>query len=400
MAGSAGQDHLPGDVMQDWEGGPAYYAAWRNGPSTDPSFFPIAVWLQAPDSPSSATKYREIGVNLHIGLWEGPTDAQLTAAAALPTSVISAQNAAGLGSPLAGVIKAWLQQDEPDNAQDNTEDPVPPATVVSTYKSMVAADPTRPVYVNLGQGVAADTWYGRGNRTNHPEDYPLYAQGGDILSFDVYPMNVFAVAESAQDWKRAFHDTVAQNIWYVANGVDRLRSWSNQKKPVWAWIETTNFNGEAGFALTPDLVTAEVWMAIIHGARGIGYFCHVFSPSFIEAGLLADAAMTARVGAINAQIQGLAPVLNTQSVANGVVTVSSNAAVPIDTMLKRLGSNTYLFAVGMRPAATTATFTLRGISGDPKVEVVGEGRILDATHGVLSDAFTAHAVHIYRLAHR
>lgn len=399
-AGSATQDYLPGEVMQDWEGGPAYYGHWRNGPSTDPSFFPIAVWLQAPDSAGTAAKYREIGINMHVGLWEGPTEVQLTAAAALPTVVIASQNAIGLTSPNAGLIKAWLQEDEPDNAQNNTEDPVPPETVVATYKSMVAADATRPVYLNLGQGVAADTSYGRGHRTNHPEDYPVYAQGGDILSFDIYPMNVFTVAETEQDWKKAFHNTVAQNIWYVANGVDRLRTWSSQKKPVWVWIETTNFDGQAGFALTPDLVNAEVWMALIHGARGIGYFCHVFSPSFIEAGLLADAAMTARVSAINTQIRSLAPVLNTQSVANGVTTASSNAAVPIDTMLKRYGGNTYLFAVGMRPATTTATFTLRGISGKSNVEVIGENRSLEATDGVLSDVFSAHAVHLYRLAHR
>ncbi|HMA96203.1 MAG TPA: hypothetical protein VKP30_26130 [Polyangiaceae bacterium] len=399
-AGSAAQGYLPGDVWQEWEGGPAYYGRWRNGPSTDPSFFPIAVWLQAPDSAGTAARYREIGVNMHVGLWEGPTEAQLTAAAALPTVVIATQNATGLASPNAGLIKAWLQGDEPDNAQDNTEDPMPPETVIANYQSMVAADATRPVYLNFGQGVAADTWYGRGNRTNHPEDYPVYAQGGDILSFDIYPMNVFTVAESEQDWKKAFHNAVAQNIWYVASGVDRLRAWAGQKKPVWVWIETTNFNGQAGFALTPDLVAAEVWMALIHGARGIGYFCHVFSPSFIEAGLLADAAMTARISTINTQIRSLAPILNTQSVANGVATTSSNAAVPVDTMLKRFGGSTYVFAVGMRPAATTATFTLRGVSGKSNVEVVGEGRSLEATDGVLRDAFSAHAVHIYRVAHR
>jgi hypothetical protein len=386
-----GQVTLPGDVMEPWEGGPSYYDPWSNGPPTDPAFFPIAVWLQAPDSANTAA---------HVGLWEGPTETQLAAATALPTMVVASQNATGLGSPNATLIKAWLQQDEPDNAQNNTEDPVPPATVVDKYRLLVGADPTRPVYLNLGQGVAADTWYGRGNRTNHPEDYLVYAQGGDILSFDIYPMNVFGVADSAQDWQKAFHDVVAQRIWYVASGVDRLREWSSRAKPVWVWIETTNINGEAGFALTPDLVNAEVWMALIHGARGIGYFCHVFSPSFIEAGLLADPTMLARVSAINAQIKTLAPVLNTQSVSNGVTTESSNSAVPVDAMLKRYGGSTYLFAVGMRPAATTATFTLRGFSGVGAAEVLGEGRSLSVTAGVLKDDFAAHAVHVYRVANQ
>ena len=76
---------------------------------------------------------------------------------------------------------------------------MPPQVIIDGYKAMVAADATRPVYLNLGQGVAADTWYGRGNRTNHPEDYPLDSQGADILSFDTYPMNVFTVPDSAQE---------------------------------------------------------------------------------------------------------------------------------------------------------------------------------------------------------
>jgi hypothetical protein len=67
-------------------------------------------------------------------------------------------------------------------------------------------------------------------------------------------------------------------------------------------------------------------------------------------------------------------------------------------MLKRLAGSTYLFAVGMRPGPTTATFTLRGFTGTNSVEVVGEDRSLSATDGVFADTFTSHAVHIYRTA--
>ena len=388
-------DDFPGDAFAPWEGGPDYYTQWENGPSADADFFPIAVWLQAPEAAATATRYRDIGINMHIGLWEGPTEAQLAAADALPTSVIASQNEVGLTSENAGIIKAWLQLDEPDNAQNGTEDPMPPAEVVAAYDAMVGADDTRPVYLNLGQGVAADTWYGRGNRTNHPEDYLEYAAAGDILSFDTYPMNVFPAEASDPDWKQAFHTEVAQNIWYVARGVDRLREWVDYEKPVWVWIETTNFNGEAGFALTPALTKAEVWMAIIHGARGIGYFCHVFSPSFIEAGLLADDAMTEGVHAVNDQISALAAVLNTRSVSNGVTVTSSSTEIPIDTMLKRHAGLTYVFAVSMRPGAATATFTLRDFNGAATVDVLGEDRTLDMVDGEFEDDFEDFSVRIY-----
>ena len=47
FAGAASEDeYLP------WEGGPAYYAKWANGPRSDPDSFPIAVWLQSPNNAS------------------------------------------------------------------------------------------------------------------------------------------------------------------------------------------------------------------------------------------------------------------------------------------------------------------------------------------------------------
>jgi hypothetical protein len=391
--GTPSNGYLPGDVMVPWEGGPSYYGRWANGPSTDPNVFPIAVWLQ---QPTNAPAFRAVGINLFLGLWDGPSEAQLSTLAANGMPTFCSQNSVGLTSANRGMIKAWTQIDEPDNAQNNTEDPMPTADVVSAYNAMVAADPTRPVFLNLGQGAASDLWYGRGHRTNHPEDYPEYALGGDILAFDTYPMNVFPVPATDPDWKRAFHDAVSQNIWYVALGVDRLLDWSGHGKPVWAWLECTNIQGDSRYALTPTHVKAEVWMTIIHGARGIGYFSHHWNP-FSETGLLEVDAMRLAIAEVNAQITALAPVLNTQSVANGVTVASSVAEVPVDTMVKRAGGYTYVFAVGMRPGGTTATFTLRGFSGALPVEVVGESRTVSASGGVFQDAFSSYAVHIYKI---
>ena len=50
------------------------YAMWNNGPSPDPTYFPIGVWLQ---SPHRAQAYQAIGINTYVGLWQGPTTEQL-----------------------------------------------------------------------------------------------------------------------------------------------------------------------------------------------------------------------------------------------------------------------------------------------------------------------------------
>src|SRR5205823_14693185 len=43
-------------------------------PLADPKFFPIAVWLQ---NASNAAKYRDIGINVYVALYRGPTEQQL-----------------------------------------------------------------------------------------------------------------------------------------------------------------------------------------------------------------------------------------------------------------------------------------------------------------------------------
>ena len=378
-------EYLPGDVMQPWEGGPSYYKKWSHGPSSDRSFFPIAVWLQ---QPANADAYKSIGINQYVGLWSGPTEAQLRKLLAEHMPAICNQNAVGLASSGNAMVTAWMHQDEPDNAQwladrNGWGPPVLPSTIVAGYQSMVSADPTRPVYINLGQGVAWDGWYGRGDRSNHPEDYVEYAKGADVLSFDIYPINS--------------KDSIRDNIWVVAHGIDRLRQWSNYQKPVWCWIECTHIDSAVGRRPSPTEVKAEAWMAIIHGARGIGYFAHRMTP-FDETGLLDDSEMGSTVSAINAQISSLAVELNTQSVSNGVTVATDNANVPVDVMLKRDKGYTYLFSVATRPGSTNATFNLRGFSGNASVQVIGENRQISAANGVFLDSFGAYTIHLYRIA--
>jgi hypothetical protein len=362
---------------------PAYHSRWKNGLPADTAFFPIAVWLQ---SPSNAAKYKQAGINLYIGLWEGPTQAQLSALAAAGMRVICDQNGAGLQDPGSKTIVGWMHNDEPDNAQARAGggyDPcVPPAQIGSGYQAMRAKDSTRPVLLNLGRGVAVTDWIGRGTCTGKIDMYPEYGRGADILSFDVYPVN----SEEAK---------VRGNLWYVAKGVDSLRNWSGNAKPVWAWIETTRIAQSPPDKPTPAQVRSEVWMALIHGATGIGYFCHTFYPSTIEAAFLGDSGMLAGITAVNALIRALAPVLNSPSEPGSVSVTSSAAGVPVDILVKKHGGSAYVFAAAMRPGQATATFAL---AGGTEAEVLGENRRIPIANGKFSDAFTDYGVHLYRVA--
>jgi len=360
------------------------YAQWENGPPHDAGFFPIAVWLQ---SPGNAKRYSQAGINTYIGLWRGPTEEQLAELKKAGMKVICDQNKTALKHIDDPTIIGWMHGDEPDNAQSLGKGkgygpPILPEKIVTDYYKIRQADPTRPVILNLGQGVAWDGYYGRGVRTNHPEDYPEYIKGCDIASFDIYP----AVHSKPE---------VAGNLWFVANGVERLTKWAEGKKVVWNCIECTRISNPEKKA-TPHQVKCEVWMSIIHGSMGLIYFVHEWEPKFDESALLHDAEMLSAVTAINRQITELAPVLNSPTIENAASVSSSNEAVPIAIMVKKHDGGMYLFAAGMRGDKTTATFTLQQAQGVKSAEVIGENRTINIKDGVFKDDFKAWDVHLYR----
>jgi hypothetical protein len=371
---------------------------YANGLPKDSSYFPIAVWLQAP---SNAARYKAIGVNLYVGLYKGPTSQQIAELKRAGMPVICDQNEWALNHLDEKTIVGWMHGDEPDNAQsltgywqnDTTRitkawpeyagrkwsgygPPIPPSLILQSYRRIAKADPTRPVILNLGQGVAWEGWGGRGVRTGKLEDYPLYVRGCDIASFDIYPV----VHSNA---------AVRGRLEFVPKGVGRLLDWTENRKPVWSCIETTRINAGDRKA-SPTQIRSEVWMAIIRGATGLIYFAHEFKPRFQEAALLNDATTANAVKNINQQINNLAPVINSPTLPGAVKTTSA------EVMAKRHGGDLYLFAADMSGEGSTSTFQLSSPESGV-VEVIGENRLISLNDGKFVDAFAGYGVHLYRV---
>ena len=376
------------------------YAQWSRGPSTDPSYFPIGVWLQAPRSEKVAA-YSGAGFNLYIACSWDETEAGMNRLRNAGMRIFLSQTGdyapTHMDDP---VIAGWLQQDEPDNAQPNPSGgyyspvaPLPSTTwstcptlnIYTQYLNKQAVDPTRPIFMNLGQGVAWDGWIGRGTRTNHPEDYPEYALGCDIVSYDIYP--------GASD-----RPETEDKFWLVAFGVDRLIAAAKPNQPVWNCIECTKINSTE--QASPEEVKAEVWMSIIHGSMGLVWFVHTWVPTFDEDGLLADPVMLAAVSDINWQVRSLAPMLNSPTLVGEVNTSSSNPGVPIDTMVKRVDEINYVFSVSMRNGATTGTYYGPNFPPLAVAQVIGEDREIPITAGWFTDDFDPYEVHLYRILSR
>lgn len=360
------------------------YSLWKNGPSTNPSYFPIGVWLQ---EPNLAEKYKAAGINFYIGLWRGPTDEQLSKLKTAGMRVICYQNEVSLKYKDDPIIMGWMHGDEPDNAQPVRGKPrtygpaIPPQTIIDDYKKIAANDPTRPVILNLGQGVANEEFRGRAAKY---EDYPEYCKGADIVSYDVYPVTNIGKPDGEK------------YLWYVAKGVDRLHTWTSNKKPVWNVIECTHINNPDKKP-TPHQVKAEVWMSLIHGSQGLIYFVHEFRPKENDAALLDDPVMLKAVTEINVQIQQLAPVLNSPVIENNAKVLSSNPEIPIDIIIKRFQGSLYVFAVPMRLGTVNGTFEISGLTGKRKAEVLGEKRNIEIVNGRFEDIFEPYAVHLYKI---
>ena len=362
-----------------------YAQAGANGPDygrllADPNFFPLGIWLQ---QPKRAEAYRELGINLYVGLWKGPTASQLAALKRAAMPVVAEQNDVGLTDPNADVIIAWMHQDEPDNAQKRQDGlgygpPVTPAEIVERYQAMRARDPSRPVLLGLGQGVAWDMWKGRGDRINHPEDYPQYIEGSDIVAFDIYPVT---------------HPSplVAGRLDYVAKGVARLKQWAGPERRVWNTIGASRV-ANPDVMPSADQLRSQVWLSIIHGSRGIIYFVHQIKPTFIEAAIFDNADLSRAMTRINRRITALASVINGPE-TNDLMTID-----PIAAMTRRDDCAIYLFTASTSARPTTAEFKLAGPAPGGAVEVLGEDRSIPLENNRFSDRFDAYGVHLYKLS--
>jgi len=393
---------------------------WVNGPSTDPSYFPIGVWLQ---DPGRAAEYKALGVNFYVGLWNGPTEQQLAQLKAAGMNVICTLNDVGMRHVNDKNIIAWMHGDEPDNCQplegywkndlaaikkawpdmaDYTAErwastfgtngaPVPPAWIEKDYNEISRKDPTRPVYLNLGVGVAYDSLAGRGIRSQHPEDYYGYCKGCDIVSYDVYP-------ERQRGDRRG-------KLWHVPKGVVRLRKYCGDEKIVWNIIEGSR-SSATGNKPTAESLRSEAWMSIIHGSRGIIYFVHLFQPAFVEAGVMGDAELMQGYKSLHAEIRSLAPAINSPNV-EGTVTVTSSVPgssdltaeglEPVATMVKKQGGALYIFSVRMEGTPATGTFKVQGLPASARAQVLGENRTVPVNGGTFTDEFGAYQVHLYKI---
>ena len=258
-----------------------------------------------------------------------------------------------------------------------------PPAVLAKYREIKAADAERPVFMTVTGNFHPH--FGKWTDQQRNSLYPAYFQAADVVGYDIYPIYGW----NKPEWIYLVHDAT------------ELLAQLAGPRPLYAWIETSKGGQWTGALenqkdVTPAHIRAEVWMAICRGATAIGYFTHVWKPSYQQFGVPEENRKALRE--INSQLTRLAPAILSGQTAPDV-TIRSSGDVKLDVMAKRHDGSIYLFAVNYdeRNVPAQATISVAGLAAGAEIEVLDEDRSLRAEAGRFGDNFAPLAVHLYLL---
>ncbi len=200
--------------------------------------------------------------------------------------------------------------------------------------------------------------------------YRAFAALPDVPGFDLYPLNhCDQDLSSVADAQRQFSA--------LAGG-----------RPTFQWIETGPIEPTycGGFEMTPQQLGAETWLAIVGGARGIGFFTHTWSPE--HKAFDVSPALRAAIQRTSTAIAALQPGLTGRTVSS-----SSNSGA-VRVLARVSGAKTYVFAVNATNAPVQAQLNVPSLGNSP-LGLFGENRSRMAANGQFEDSFGPYGIHIY-----
>lgn len=261
-------------------------------------------------------------------------------------------------------LLAWHWMDEPELHG------VPASQLADFRRHMHDIDPDMPISVNFwGGGMRLGDCY----RGYCYKDYIAHA---DWISDDIYACNKYQC-----------------DVDVVGHAVRQLREWGDGQR-VFAYIEASDFDHN-GTGPSPRRFRAEVWDAIVHGARGVFYFPERVHPLDYDG---APADVIAEMKDTDAELAKLAPVLQRGFNPNAI---AMNTPDALEVTWRRTKDAAYFFV--LNPSALhhdNQELHLHGVRAD-SAHVVDEGRDV-RLHGrdTIVDDFAPYEVHIYEVPNR
>jgi hypothetical protein len=240
------------------------------------------------------------------------------------------------------------------------------------YSRLKKINPNLPVFMNFSGGHVVGY-----QEKNWKHPYAAWLEGADWSGSDIYPV-------------AGWNQPKALNL--VGKAIDRLRAIAPDK-PQFAFIETS----DQGLAWLPDApgptpsqFRAEIWDAVIHGARGIIYFPQQFKPSFNYNATPPE--VEAEMKTQNAALKDLSGVLLSKLDPKGY-----HLELPpgIEGTVRTWQGKTYLITLNLNHRhVSNAQIKITGLKDGPAT-VYNETRTVQIQGGQITDTFEGYTPHIY-----
>ena len=368
-----------------WWGGSSYYARFPDAAASgwaSSSFFPIAVFL---GKPSDAAALKAAGINTYMGAEHDGSPISTITSQGISVIAQDEWSPAELGDDRR--VVGYFVSDECEMGGGNcasTGEQGSLAIERSDAAWFSSRKDGRFLQANFGNGVLGTYWA--------PTTMPDFVGLMDVTSVDKYAYTsptVDTLLTTSPEWPKGKNPDSAGAYGWLQ---DRMATFSNAAKPNWVFVETARpyLNDNGARTIQPDQIEGAVWNSIIHGASGIAYFQHNSDPSCGNYSILqCGPALTAKITAIDQQVESLAPIINTPS-------YQWDFGPGLDTALKTYDGSAYILA--MTDGTTgTKTFTLpHGVTGT--IQVIGENRTITPIKGTFTDTFAhEYTHHIYKI---
>jgi hypothetical protein len=340
-------------------------------------FFPIMQWLQ---SSSRIAYQKELGINTFVGNGGDNASAEYLDECRAQ-GVWCVMDPADLSVADDPSLFGWIFGDEPDLDGNAVE----PSEIRTQYNDIHEADPNHPTLLTLTSGFFSQMdppdWM-NGDRSRYSD----YAKASDAVGFDLYPVYGWC----RPDW-----------LYYVGASQEELVQEYAPDRAAYQWIECVRTSSQwcdldqraPDDGPTPAEVRNEVWQAVVHGAKAIGYFTHSWEcPDYTQFCLSAE--QESELERTNAELTALTvPILSAPYERTVRVTPSSTAR--IDWTTRRVDSQVTLIVVNVETSAVEVSFEVPGLVAGSDVSVHDEDRALRPVGEKFTDSFDPLAVHIY-----
>jgi hypothetical protein len=227
-----------------------------------------------------------------------------------------------------------------------------------TYKLFKELDPYRPVFLNIIFAVAANK------------------DGADILSTDPYPIgktSILAVASHTDTLRRVTGGNPTQTCWLVHQLFCSPRE---------GWPRCP----------TPKEERCMTFLSLNHGAKGLAYFGYSVEGARKKGERLTEE-LWQSMAELNRQVKAMSLPYLTGKEVEGFTSSSKD----LDIAAKEYDGHTYVIVCNTLEKEVNAEISHAGIKLPKKIEVLFEGRSVDAKGTSIVDSFTGYDVHIYKL---